>query len=134
MMMCSSPVKFERHRNGLAVRRPCARALRARVVALWAALWLPLVAIAQPTERQLALFTTNCAQCHAVPATGAPLMGRPADWQAAVAQGEDAMLVNVVQGIGGMPPLGYCSACTEADLRVLIRLLAGRSTDAGAAR
>ncbi len=52
-------------------------------------------------------------------------MGFLADWREARSQGEDAMLVNVVKGVGGMPPLGYCSACDENDFRVLIRLLAG---------
>ncbi len=52
-------------------------------------------------------------------------MGVPGAWQASVARGEDAMLQNVVYGIRGMPPLGYCSACTEEDFRVLIRLMTG---------
>lgn len=84
-----------------------------------------LQASAAPDARQLALMINNCAQCHARPETGAPLMGREEDWREAVARGEDAMLINVVQGIRGMPPLGYCSACTEQDFRVLIRMMAG---------
>ena len=32
---------------------------------------------------------------------------------------------HVVEGVGGMPPLGYCSACTEDELRALTRMLAG---------
>ena len=58
-------------------------------------------------------------------------MGVVEDWREAVAKGEDAMLVNVVQGIRGMPPLGYCSACSEEDLRVLIRMVAGISDREG---
>ncbi len=80
---------------------------------------------AQPNDRQSALFVNNCVQCHARPDTGAPFIGVAEDWQAAVARGEDAMLINAVQGIRGMPPLGYWSACSEEDLRVLIRMLAG---------
>lgn len=76
-----------------------------------------------PTPRQLELFSSNCVQCHARPGIGAPLMGSAADWQARRAQGEDNMLRIVVEGLRGMPPLGYCSACNEADFRVLIRLL-----------
>ncbi len=75
--------------------------------------------------RQLELLGINCIQCHAREDTGAPRMGYPEDWRDAWSRGEDGMLVNVVEGIGGMPPLGYCSACSEADLRILIRLLAG---------
>ena len=80
---------------------------------------------AAPTARQSTLMVNNCMQCHARPDTGAPFIGAVDDWQEAVTRGEDAMLVNVVQGIGGMPPLGYCSACSEEDLRVLIRTLSG---------
>ena len=80
---------------------------------------------AQPDARQSTLFVNNCAQCHARPDTGAPFIGVAEDWQAAAAKGEDSMLINAVQGIRGMPPLGYCSACSEEDLRVLIRMMAG---------
>ena len=69
------------------------------------------------------LFSSNCLQCHARAGIGAPLIGNAQDWQARQAQGEQVMLQNVVEGIRGMPPLGYCSACDEADFRVLIRLL-----------
>jgi cytochrome c5 len=78
-----------------------------------------------PTERQSTLMLNNCMQCHARPDTGAPFIGVEKDWQEAVARGEDAMLINVVQGIRGMPPLGYCSACSEEDFRVLIRTMSG---------
>jgi cytochrome c5 len=75
--------------------------------------------------RQLELLGINCIQCHAREDTGAPRMGYAEDWRDAWSRGEDGMLINVVNGIGGMPPLGYCSACSEEDLRVLIRLMAG---------
>ena len=86
---------------------------------------------AAPTARQSTLMLNNCMQCHARPDTGAPFIGVKEDWTEAVARGEDAMLVNVVQGIRGMPPLGYCSACSEEDLRVLIRTLSGKPDAAG---
>lgn len=76
-----------------------------------------------PTERQLQLFSSNCVQCHARAGIGAPLMGNAEDWKTRQAQGEDVLLKHVVEGIHGMPPLGYCSACDEADFRVLIQLL-----------
>ncbi len=84
-----------------------------------------LQADAAPDARQSALLLNNCMQCHARTETGAPFIGVAEDWQEAVARGEDAMLINVVQGIRGMPPLGYCSACSEEDLRVLIRTMSG---------
>jgi cytochrome c5 len=91
-----------------------------------ALMWTFVVpAVAAPDARQSALFVNNCAQCHTRQNTGAPFIGVQGDWQEAVARGEDAMLINVVEGIRGMPPLGYCSACTEQDFRVLIRMMAG---------
>lgn len=77
------------------------------------------------TDRQVALLNNNCVQCHARPNIGVPLMGKADDWKARLPKGEDALLVNVIQGMGGMPPFGYCSACDEADLRALIRRISG---------
>jgi len=80
---------------------------------------------AQPDARQMSLFVNNCLQCHTRAETGAPIIGSLEDWREIGSQGEEAILVNVVQGIKGMPPLGYCSACSEEDLRVLLRFIAG---------
>jgi len=76
------------------------------------------------SERQARLLRVNCVQCHAVPGLGAPLIGDRAAWQWARERGEEGMLRNVLAGARGMPPMGYCSACTEADFRALIRFLA----------
>lgn len=51
-------------------------------------------------------------------------MGLPEEWSDVVKQGEFATLSNVVQGIRGMPPLGYCSACSEEDLMAITRFMA----------
>ena len=37
---------------------------------------------------------------------------------------EFGAFVNTVNGVGNMPPLGSCSACTEADFRALIAFMA----------
>jgi cytochrome c5 len=80
---------------------------------------------AELTDRQEQLLASNCLQCHSRDQTGAPLMGVPADWNTRNRQGEDGLLRNVIQGLRGMPPSGYCGACDEADLRALIRRLSG---------
>ena len=96
---------------------------------LWSAMLFMLTtltaAYAAPSDRQLALLTNNCMQCHARPGIGVPLAGDAAAWKERAAQGEERMLLNVVHGLRGLPPLGYCSACSEDDFRVLIRLMAG---------
>lgn len=76
------------------------------------------------SARQAQLLANNCLQCHARAGVGAPQAGDAQAWKPYVAKGEPAMLVNAVQGTGGMPPLGYCSACTEDDFRALIRFMA----------
>lgn len=79
------------------------------------------------TEKQSQLFINNCVQCHSNPETGAPVIGVESDWAAIKAKGKEKILNNVIQGIRGMPPLGYCSACSKDDFRVLIRLMTNMS-------
>ena len=76
-------------------------------------------------DRQIKLLTNNCLQCHVNAESTAPIIGVAEDWKAVREQGEEETLKNVVLGIRGMPPLGYCSACSEQDLRQLVRLIAG---------
>ena len=82
---------------------------------------------AAPTERQLRLLSVNCIQCHASAHTGAPVMGDRDAWRPILAQGKQQIMTHVVEGLRGMPPLGYCSACSEADLVTLSEALAGQA-------
>ncbi len=84
----------------------------------------PPVSAADLTDRQAQLLANNCVQCHARANIGAPLMGKPEDGKERSKQGDENLLANVIYGIRGMPPYGYCSACTEQDLRALIRFMA----------
>ena len=96
-----------------------------KLVAAVALLTMPWLTRAELSERQAKLLTHNCVQCHARAATGAPGIGRSAEWIARDSAGEDKLLRSVIEGLGGMPPLGYCAACTEADFRALTRTVAG---------
>lgn len=100
---------------------------RSLIAVAWLVLGgLSAPAVAELDERQSRLLINNCVQCHARPGIGAPLMGgNPADWKDRNKQGMEKMLANVVYGLRGMPPLGYCSACSEADLRALIQVMTG---------
>ncbi|GGD79105.1 c-type cytochrome [Lacimicrobium alkaliphilum] len=80
-------------------------------------------ATAQVTPQQMQLLVNNCLQCHAAENTSAPLMGDKQAWQARLQKGRNQILRNTVEGINGMPPMGYCSACTEQDLNALIDLM-----------
>lgn len=107
-------------------------------LACLAALLASLIALpgqsgaAELSARQSQLLANNCLQCHARAGVGAPRAGDAEAWKQYTAKGEPAMLVNAVQGTGGMPPLGYCSACTEADFRALIRFMARLAPPAAA--
>jgi len=68
---------------------------------------------------------TACASCHARPGTGAPLAGDDKDWAERRAQGAEVLLAHTVNGYKGMPPLGTCGLCNEAELRELVAYVSG---------
>ena len=84
---------------------------------------------APPDARTVQLFQLVCAQCHARPGIGVPLIGDAAAWRPRAARGDERLLESTVAGLGGMPPLGSCSFCSERELRDLIALLAGLPTE-----
>jgi cytochrome c5 len=70
-------------------------------------------------------YQSTCASCHARMGTGAPFAGNDAEWSRRRAQGGDVLLEHTVNGYRGMPPLGGCGRCSEADLRALVAYLSG---------
>ncbi|MEE4299142.1 MAG: c-type cytochrome [Pseudomonadales bacterium] len=82
------------------------------------------VALAALTPTRTAeQFARSCAFCHATGNAGAPLVGDTESWAGRAAAGEAAMLRHTLEGLGAMPPLGYCMDCTEDDFRALIRFM-----------
>ncbi len=77
------------------------------------------------TPRQMELWTRSCALCHVDGTGGAPRMGNSDEWADRKDQGMEVMLSNTLDGIGNMPPLGYCMACEKEDFRALIGMMAG---------
>lgn len=105
-------------------------AVRVAVIKCCAGVALGLMAYsatAQVTPLQMQLLVNNCLQCHAAENTGAPLMGDKQAWQVRLQKGRKQMLRNTVEGVNGMPPMGYCSACTQEDLNALIDLMLGQA-------
>ncbi|MCY1514650.1 hypothetical protein D9M68_491990 [compost metagenome] len=99
--------------------------LRKSILAL---LFVSASCAADMTARQLNQFYNNCLQCHARPNIGAPMIGDSAKWRAVLEQGERRTLINVVEGINSMPPLGYCSSCDEDDFLAMIRFITGSAS------
>ncbi len=76
-----------------------------------------------------ARFARHCALCHVDGNAGAPRVGDRAAWQERVAKGYDTLLHNTVEGIGMMPPLGYCMSCEREDFAELIAFMAGQNIE-----
>ena len=86
----------------------------------------PATAAVAPSDPKLArLYEQTCKACHTNPATGAPQAGDRNAWQPRLAQGMDRVLDHVINGYKGMPPLGSCQDCGDAEFRALIAFMAG---------
>lgn len=68
----------------------------------------------------------SCALCHVHGEGGAPRMGDSAAWQPRIAQGDAVLMVNTLEGLARMPPLGYCMDCELSDFAAMIKLMVGR--------
>ena len=53
-----------------------------------------------------AVYTNNCAACHATGAAGAPKFGDAAAWGTRIAQGYDVLVKHAIEGIRAMPARG----------------------------
>ncbi len=82
---------------------------------------------AVPSDPKLAkVYAQTCKACHTAPSTGAPQAGDRNAWQPRVAQGMPVLLQHTVDGYKGMPPLGSCMDCTEAEFEALINFMSGQ--------
>ena len=81
-----------------------------------------------PADEELAaIYQRSCRSCHTIAATGAPLTGDRAAWEPRMARGMPAMVDSVVNGFGGMPPLGMCMDCSAEQFEALILFMAGEA-------
>jgi len=79
----------------------------------------------QPDDPALAeIYQRSCQSCHTLEATGAPLTGDQHAWSVRYEKGEAHLLNSVIEGFGGMPPLGLCMDCTQQDFQRLVRFMA----------
>jgi len=78
-----------------------------------------------PADAELAdVYGRSCISCHAVADTVAPLTGDRQSWEPRMAQGMDVLIDHVIDGYGGMPPLGLCMECEPEQFRALIEFMA----------
>ncbi|MES1990057.1 MAG: c-type cytochrome [Pseudomonadota bacterium] len=75
-------------------------------------------------QRLTDIYARTCMGCHATPDSGAPQTHNTAMWEPRLKQGEDVLLSHIVDGFGGMPPLGQCVECSAEDLTTLMHFMA----------
>ena len=73
------------------------------------------------------IYKTYCFVCHDSGVAGAPKLGDDAAWSPRVATGIDTLVEHVTKGYNAMPPMGTCSACSEADLKATVDYMIGAS-------
>ena len=73
------------------------------------------------------IYQKNCMACHTTGAAGAPKLGDAAAWAPRIAQGMDAIMVNVMNGINAMPPKGLCMTCSEDELKSVVDYIIAQS-------
>ena len=79
-----------------------------------------------PSDPKLArLYDQTCRACHTSAGSGAPQAGDANAWKPRLAQGMPTLLDRTINGYKGMPPLGSCMDCNEAEFEALIRFMAG---------
>jgi cytochrome c5 len=84
---------------------------------------------AAPSDPNLAkLFHQTCEACHTHAGTGAPQAGDRNAWAPRLAQGMPTLIQHAISGYKGMPPMGSCMDCSEADFEALIKFMAGQSS------
>ncbi len=111
---------------GLAACKPAAKARQEE-----AGLVAARAASAVPADARLAgLYRASCQNCHGHPDSGAPATAYHYAWDERWAQGMPALLSHAIGGYKGMPAGGQCFACTQDDLKSLIRFMAAQPADA----
>lgn len=69
---------------------------------------------------QANIYAKHCVGCHSSGVGGAPVMGDAAAWASRTAQGLETVYANAINGIRGMPLMGTCSSCSDADIRTTV--------------
>ncbi|MFK7865738.1 MAG: cytochrome c5 family protein [Pseudohongiellaceae bacterium] len=73
-----------------------------------------------------AKYQMSCFACHGTGAAGAPKLDDKAAWEEKMAKGMDAVMVNVMNGIGAMPAKGLCMDCSDSDLVALVEYMSSQ--------
>lgn len=72
------------------------------------------------------VYKTKCFTCHATGAAGAPKYDAPEDWKDRMPKGMDVLYTNAIKGYKGMPAMGLCMDCSEAEIKASVDYLVGK--------
>ena len=61
-----------------------------------------------------------CFACHATGVSEAPLFADAEAWAPRIDKGMEVMMASTRNGLGMMPPMGTCMACSDAELQAAI--------------
>lgn len=83
-----------------------------------------------PVDPDLAaIYQRSCKSCHGIGVANIPQAGDAAAWQPRLGKGMDGLMNSVIDGFGGMPPLGMCMDCEPEEYEALIRFMVGAAAD-----
>jgi len=68
-------------------------------------------------------YQMSCNACHGTGAAGAPMLGDAAAWEARMEKGMEALMSNVINGVGAMPARGICMTCSDDDLQAIVNYM-----------
>ena len=77
-------------------------------------------AVAQSDFDAAGVYQMSCNACHGTGAAGAPMLGDAGAWEARLEKGMDALMSNVINGVGAMPARGICMTCSDDDLQAIV--------------
>lgn len=84
------------------------------------------VAAAETGFDAAAKYQQSCFACHGTGAADAPKLDDKAAWEERMAKGMDAVMENVVNGMGAMPAKGLCFDCSDSDLVALVEYMSSQ--------
>lgn len=85
------------------------------------------VAVAAGPRSGEDIYNSTCFGCHGTGAAGAPKVGDAGEWSARTGKGLDTVISNAINGVGGMPPRGTCSSCSDDDIAATVKYMVDNS-------
>ena len=69
------------------------------------------------------MYNESCKLCHATDQMGAPAVGDVAAWRKVTEKGFEKVVLNAIDGIGGMPPKGGFENYTNSDVKTIVEFM-----------